>query len=289
MIAGATIDFSRMQSDLRQMYSAMIGNGFGDSGDLNRVAEIEAGHLAWEISESLGPKTKDGARKYVERDLSKFLTTKPARINLSPEQQESSAYSDFRWLYAGPSYLVGINMEDDRTDASAIEAMQFVRAGQKTAPRVNAYVPLGVRGMQHIYRLNWKWVSKSAFSGAYRYIRDSLIGELRATFASAAAKLLPSKRVPSWVEEKIAQVESKGKTHFEPLAGLAPASYLEFGSHAPGVESNPRVQEKMQGAVDRRSYVMESKIKKLLAGYAYNYNTGQVFRPRASDLTEDSE
>lgn len=288
MITGASIDFSGMAEDLRQMYAVMIGNGHGETGDLNRVAEIEAGQMAWDISMALGPATKEGAKKYIERDLKQYLTDKPRYLNLSADQQESSAYSEFRWLYAGPNFLVGINMEDDRTDAGVAEALQFVRAGQKTGSRGKAWEHLGNRGRQHILRLNRTRVSRSTLSGAYRQIRDTLVGEMRATFASAAKLLLPAKRVPGWVEEKIAQVEAKGKTHFAPMRGEGSEAYLEFGSHAKGVESNPKVREKIQGAVDQRRFKLNAKIQKLIQGYTYDFENGRVFKSRANEL-EDVE
>lgn len=278
MISRSNIDYdlkglSRLVSSLS---GALFGNG--EDGDLHRVLKTEGGQLAWDISQNLGPATKDAGNAKVERQAKAFLTTLPGYSNLE-EGQQYSGTADFTWLQAGPGFLLGINDEDNQMNASGSDALTYMRAGQRSGSRGKAFVELGRRGKQKILRLNRTRVSKSAFNSATRAIKEKF-GTLRASFAFTAAKLIPGKRVPQWISRHFG-TRANGRAVFNE-AGLSHPTepFLEFGSTSPGVESNPAIVEAIGSGTTRRKILLEAKLKKVLAGYAYDWNTGRVFNRR---------
>lgn len=265
---------------LTALVSALGGALFssGQDGDLHRVLKSEAGQLAWDISERLGPKTKDAGDNKAERDVKQFLTTRPVYSNLD-ESQQYSGYSDYTWLQAGPNFLLGINDEDNQPGASGDDALAYLRAGQKTGGRGKAQIELGQRGKQRLYQLNRTRVSKSAMRGALLAIKEKF-GTLRASFAFTASELIPSKRIPAWLKKHFA-THANGRAVFNP-AGLSHPTepFIEFGSTAKGVESNPRIASAIHDGVEHRKALTAAKLKKVIAGYAYDWNTGRVFNRR---------
>jgi len=282
----ADIDLAGLNGFLQGLATVLHGTGQAGEGDLQRLMKTEAGQMAWDYSEALGPKTKADATDSIEKSINEQMSDKPRYSNLDQDQQYSST-NEFTWLAAGPNFLVGINNEDNRTDLSPGAAYDLFRQAQKAGARGNAWLEVGQRGHQHVLRLNRIRITAAAKKSILRFIRDNLVGELRASFASTAEKLLPGKRIPDWVRDKIFQVDQKGKSIFN-LSALNNATnpYIEFGSHAKGVQSNPIIVEKLAAATESRKYKIAEKIKKILAGHAYDWNTGRVFRPQARDLEE---
>lgn len=270
-------DMTGLNEFVSALHGALYANG--EDGDIHRVLKTEAGQLAWDISNSLGPASQHERDKKAEGDVKRFLTDTPAYSNLSPEQQYSSI-SDFTWLQAGPHFLLGINDEDNQVGVSADDAMSFLRGGQAAGnSRGKAYVELGKRGKQHIYRLNRTRVSQSALSSVMRSIKRKF-GTLRASFAYTAAQLIPNKRIPAWISRHF-DSKANGRAIFNE-SGLTHHDnpYIEFGSTSPGVESNPTIVDRIDAAVKVRQKLVESKVKKVIAGYSYDWETGRVFHRR---------
>lgn len=273
---------------LGEMISALHGALFanGENGDIHRVLKTEAGQLAWRISEQLGPRTKEAATGKITRDVKQFLTDRPAYSNLDEGQQYSST-ADFTWIEAGPNFLAGINDEDNQTGASGADALAMFRAGQQLGGRGKAYEHMGARGKQHVLRLNRTRVSKSALRYVVRSIEQK-VGTLRASFAFTAAQLIPSKRIPAWLA-KLFPSRANGRALFNEAGLNHPTEpFIEFGSTAKGVESNPDIAEHIRAAVKNSQYIMAEKLKKVIAGYAYDWNTGRVFHRREAQQEDES-
>ena len=272
----ATIDLTGLNRALGDLLRALPGNAA-------QVLKIETGQLAWDISEALGPKTKREPKPRVEKDVGVILNATDRPSNLSPTQQFSK-YPAFTWLQAGPAWLLGINDQDDMRDASTAQ-VQNTFFDLRGIPYEKTYQELGMRGVegfQHIRRLNRKLVTRQNFQAVVNQLMNR-VGESRASFARTAAELAPQKRIPSWVKALILKVTRNGKSIFNP-AGLANAEKptVDFGSTAPGVESNPSMVAKIQRAINKRRAIMADKFEKLARGYVYNWNTGQVFRAPAN-------
>lgn len=263
---------------LSQKISALVGALSGRGGDGARVLKTETGQLAGRIGDSLGPKTKEKAFARVDRDIKEHLTIFPTYSNLDEDQAESST-ADFTWLEAGPHFLLGINDEDNQLKASGADALQMLRAGQRAGSRGNRYEQLGKRGHQSVQRLNRVRVSQSAFRSVQRDLRGR-IGELRASFYRVALYFVPSRasKVPGWIMGKIEQVELKGKSRLDDNGLSSPNPFITFTIRAPGVVSNPSIEAKISGAIKASAKILNSKLQKLLNGYAYQWKTGQVFK-----------
>lgn len=278
----AEYDMTGLSRFVSELSGAVFGNG--QDGDIHRILKTESGQLAWDISQALGPGSKDEGDTKAMRDVKGFLTTLPAYSNLDEEQQYSH-YGDFTWLQAGPAFLVGINDEDNQPTASGEDALIYLRAGQKQGSRGKAYIDLGTRGRQHIKRLNRTRVSSSAFRYVARSIQDK-VGTLRASFAFAAAQLIPGKRIPAWISRHFA-TKANGRAIFNDAGLNGENPFLEFGSSAPGVESNSKITEAIAGQIEKRKRILQAKIKKVLRGYAYDWNTGRVFH--RNEAKEDAD
>jgi hypothetical protein len=183
-----------------------------------------------------------------------------------------------------------------QTNADAISVLQMLRVGQKGRDRGDAYQKLGQRGTSkkeggtgriNIMRLNRVKVSKAAFNAVRKKISDTF-GHAKASFARTASILIPKKHIPGWVREKFDAVAANGKTIFNDALLHHPTNpSIEFGSRARGVTSNPMLAAKIQGAVKQSSVIVFEKLKKIISGYKYDWETGRVFRPKAGE--EDYE
>lgn len=283
MTTNAEYDLKGLSQLISKLDGALFSQG-GD-GDIHRVLKTEAGQLAWDISMALGPRSKSAGDKKVERDVKQFLTPKPIYSNLDQEQQYSS-YGDFTWLAAGPSFLTGINDEDNQLGASTDDALLYFRAGQYSGSRGPTYVTLGQRGKKKIQRLNRVRVSQSTMRSVVNVVKGSF-GLLRASFAFTAVELIPGKRVPDWVSRHFS-TKARGRAIFSNAGLNHPTEpYIEFGSSAKGVESNPRIAQIVSGQIERRKRLMAEKIRKVVAGYAYDWNTGRVFKRREAKVEEE--
>lgn len=298
MIATATYDFSNLKEKFGMMQFALAGDG-ANEGQLQSMLRVETGQLFGAIGDAVGPATREKALKRVEWDVKKHLTIAPEYINSKFNDgrvQESAAYADFTWLTAGNGkngkFLLGINNEDLQTSASGSQAMAFLRAGQKAQDRGDAYIRLGQRGQSkknggsgriNILRLNRVKVSKAAYRSVMQTL-DKTTGELRAAFYRIAKNYAPKIRVPGWLSKKFAQVEQNGKSAFnDTLTPGNATGFIEGIIRAPGVTSNPALAAKIQNASQNRAEVIFAKFKKIISGMKYNFETGQVYRPKAEE------
>lgn len=287
MNAIAEYNFSNLRDKVSGLTEALVGNGM-ELGDLQRMLMTETGQLAGRMGDVVGPKTKDDATRKIDRDINRHLTTLP-RYSIFTEdaQHESSKYSEFTWLTAGPNFLLGINDEDNQLNANGEDAYKMLRVAQKGMDRGDAYQKLGRRGKQAVMRLNKVRVSQAAL----KFVRAKIAGktgELRAAFYSIAARYVPSKRIPAWIRAKFPQVEASGKSSFNE-ANLRHQEFasLEFTIRAPGVTENPGLVQKLNGAIEQSAHILAAKTEKILAGFTYDWNTGQVFRRRANDFSDN--
>ena len=62
-----------------------------------------------------------------------------------------------------------------------------------------------------------------------------------------------------------------------------PFAFIESTTRAPGVQSNPALVAKIQAAMENRSEKVFAKLKKVVAGFKYDWETGKVFRQRADN------
>ena len=280
------MDISGLQRFSSQLFGTLLGQGQGGEGDVHAFVRVESGQLADEISKTVGPKSQARATDAIETDVRKFLTIKP-EYSLFDEGQKESSTADFTWLASGPGWILGANNEDLQEGASSVDAVVFVRGGQASGSRGKAQIKLGTRGSQSVELLNRTKVRVSVFSGAVKAISKNL-GILKASFAYTAQKLLTRKSSPpAFVARHIeSQAQHRAIFNDSQMGGFSPL--MEFGSSSYGVVSNPRINESVSIAIEKRKDKMESKLRKVISGYTYNWNTGGVFRSQAELINSEN-
>lgn len=279
MDLNATFDMRGYSRFVEGLQNALIGTG--QDGDMALVCKVEARQLALGIAGALGPKSKEAGAKKIEKDIRKEFAPGPAQIFEASKRKSRVFETGITWLYAGPSFLVGVRDEDFQPQMG-VDAMrkQFTAARTAGFPRGNVQTALGMRGQQGVVRWNRAIVSKERFA-ALENTMFSRVGRLKAMFAFTAYKL-GAKRIPAWVHDQFSKVEADGTAIFR-FVGTGPNFAIEFGARAPGVASNPHIQKAIHGQVELRKHKLLEKIKKVLIGYTYDWNTGAVFRPHRGE------
>ena len=289
MTGGITcsVEIGQLQNFVSGLQGALWASGQG--GDSQRILRVSTGQLAGRIGDSVGPKSLEQQSKRIVSEIRNQMTVFPVHENIAPEHGESS-YADFRWISAGSNFVVGIAAEDDQVRASGASAYQMYRAASRHGSRGKSQMVLGVRGkdkQQSVKQVNRIRISSSAFHYIQQQIRNTT-GELRAAFYQVAVTYNPKRRVPGWLARKFEAVVAKGKSSSHDSLDSGPESFIEFTIKAPGVVSNDRLVIKIKGAIGRTAYIAAAKMKKILSGYKYNWETGQVFRPSPISDMEDS-
>ena len=300
-----TITFSQDATRLTQQVSTLkawlLGTGATD-GQCKDMLKTEAGLLAWEISEQLGPRTLPEGKANVEKDVSKVFFPIDENVPYFTGSKMGKQ-EDLQWLFAyggkpagkEASFLVGAAPEDIITDRATDLRDIFYRANRDRGPAwqdLGERIPTEVgktrrykswRGRQHAIKINRVVVSRAAYDRLVRIVQAKL-GELRASFARTAEAFNARKRIPVWVTDKIGETTWNGKSIFNDAGLNHPTEpFIEFGSRAKGVESNPIIAERIHAAFVRRSYIIAKKVKNLASGAKYVWETGQTYFPKGGD------
>lgn len=255
--------------------------GTGQEGDLFAVVKSEVRQLSMEISREIGPETKEKGAKKIEKDVKKVFGAGPETSFEQTKRKPMTLETGITWLYAGPSFLVGVRDEDLQPQMPA-DAMRRELQTQRAAgfPRGKARTLLGKRGKQNVLRWNRTITTRERFAGLITSV-SGRVGRLRAKFAYAAHKLGQT-RIPAWISAHFPAVEGDASAIYR-FVGSGPSVAIEFGARAPGVASNPEIQKKIHHAIENRKHKLLEKTKKVLQGYTYDWNTGAVFRPHRGE------
>ena len=268
----ATLDHSVLDRRLSDLAAALFGRGAGD-GEVQMALKAETGQTAGRIGDVIGPRTKSKATAQVSRDVKKTVAILPDEGNL---HMPGVKYPDWTWLDASPRALVGIKNEDYQTRLDGQSAMDFFRGQQHKPSRGPVYKEIGKRGKQHIMQVNRGAISPSAA----RFIQSSILakmGELGAAFYNIAVRYVPRKKVPSFMASRMPAAESSRKSHAEEYGMDTSEPVIEFTVNGAGLESNPRLDAKIQRAINGAAKSMEMKLVKIGKGAKYVFETGQVY------------
>jgi len=257
--------FNRFVSGLQ---NALIGTG--QEGALFDVVKSEVKQLSLEISRELGPRTLAIGEKRISRDIRGTFAPGPVPA-FSGRQRGGD--KGINWLFAGPTFLIGTKSDDPYPEPGAMtEALRF---DLNHGGRGKKIISLGVRGKQHVRLLN-RWVVANERIEQLMRRLALRIGRLRASFA-LAAKQLGFDRVPVWISRHFDAVRLQGIGIFRYHIEGNEVKAIEFGSRAPGVVSNERIQRHIHNAIQARRYAVNAKMNAVLGGYTYDWNTGKVF------------
>lgn len=286
MIVEAQYDTTKLQHKSLDLVDALIGSG-ANEGQIQMAIKTETGQMMGRIGDAVGPTTEAKGMKPIDRDLKSQLTILPKySVFTEDAQKQSSKYADFTWLTAGPNYLTGINNEDNLTNIGGEEAYRIFRAGQNSTPRGKSMERLGQRGRQIIQRVNRVRVNQATYRDVRRRLAEKA-GQLRAACYAVAVQYVPAKRVPAWLRRKFTAVQERGKSHVTESFARDHGS-IQVTIRGPGVESNEKLRVKFQRGINKSVYLLDAKVKKILRGFKYNWETGQVFRAeKDSDFGEN--
>ena len=280
------IDMTGLNNFNSQLLGVLIGTGQG--GDASMLVRTEAGQLANEIQALIGPKKQSDGNEKIKKNVQTFLNSdwsersgRKKYSTFTSESQTKSTHTGFRWLTAGPNWVLGIKEEDYQVGMSADAALKNFMKDRAQRSRGKAYVELGTRSAkkgkhQHILMLNRTRVTKSAFNGVVKSISEK-VGQARAAFAYAATQLIPGKSYPAWISRHFSK--GGGKAIFVDSKS-AEFPTVTIGSRAKGVNSNPYIVDAISRAVEVRKKIMAKKVLQILKGYSYNWKTGATFRPQ---------
>ena len=300
-------DVRQLSQLMGSLKAAVMGNG-ATTGDCQDMLRTEAGLLAWDISEQLGPKTLEEGKRGITKDAKMVFFPVRNSIDWFEGTHKEGPHADFKWLFAtkrGPGMLIGADAADILANADAGTLTKlFYEADRK---RGAAWQDLGnfshtatdstgrqrpqpkrlAHSNQHAIKINRKVISESNFALVVREVSKKL-GQLRASFAATTVALGLKKRVPEWVMRQVSAVRGNGKSIFN-AAGLNHPTepFIEFGSRAAGVVNNPYIADKIHRAIETRRFAIAAKLRKVINGYTYQFKTGQCFKQPAITEAED--
>jgi hypothetical protein len=251
--------------------------------DSKEMLQVEAGQLAWRIAQGFGPGNYASARTAVQKNIKLALypvPPKPFTVG------KANGTDGTRWLYAGQHFVAGVEPDNNKTNYSSAEALKvYYRAKNQqkygfTKGASQKWGAVGKRGGQHVMLLDRAMVTPSALSGVIRAIQAN-IGQAKASFAFTTAQTT-HKRIAGWISKHF-PTRANGKAIFS-TTGLANGNqpFVEIGSRAKGVVSNPKMARAIQNGVKQSTEIIKAKVEKLLNDYAYDFKTGAVFKPKAT-------
>lgn len=275
----ADMDIRGFNRFVTGLQNALVGTS-QDSGALFDVVKSEVKQLSIEISRRIGPATLAQGKNRIEKDIGKSFAVGPKQAFAGT--QRGTGEKGLIWLAAGPNVVTGTRDVDPNPSVS--EMIKIFRNDQKHGGPGQKYIRLdyityGKHGKksetQHAQFLNRYVVSYSRFEMLAQKLALR-VGRMKGSFAMAAVEL-GFERIPSWVSRHIDSMKLSGTAVFRYLFSGNDLKAIEFGSRVPGVISNDRIQKIIHNAIETRRYAANEKIKKILAGYAYDWNTGGVF------------
>ena len=290
-----TYDMRELTGLISSLWFAIAGSG-AEHGDMQSILKTEAGQLAWEISEQIGPKTLAEGNRKLEKDMRR--TFFPLSAGWDPAQASENATNPadrqgktagILWLFgykskkSGGYFLVGAHTRDIVGNGTNLKPILYGDNSRRGA----AWGRVGGRGHQGVIILNRKIVTPGAYASLAASIRKQF-GQMRASFARTAMELVPKKRIPAWVAAQIQASVANGKSLFN-ITGLNHPTepFIEFGSRARGVESNPKIAEKIHNSTKARMKIVADKLKNVIDGYKYQWDTGQCYRqPKITEAEE---
>jgi len=264
---------------IRALEGALVGTG--QNGDMFKVLKSEAKLLSAEIARQVGPASVAGGEKSVARSVGQFFSAGPERIFPGRNQPDRSVV----WLYATPKFLVGVRREDFLPNPGLEFMERVLRAGQRASPKgrgkaVERLGPVRNRNQTAVI-INRTLVSRERVAALAEKLFER-VGRAKASWALAASRLGLG-GISSWISRHFGAVQSEGVAVFRFRVSSPADVGIEFGSRAPGVNRNPVLVAKIESAIRNRRAKLAEKVRRVLSGYAYDWNTAGVVKPNRGE------
>lgn len=278
------VDLKGLNEFQSQLFGALLGQGRAGNGDAQRFLKIETGQLAKEIAMQMGPKSLSKGEKKIKVETNRTFFTLEPQVELFTGSRAGGG--DLQWLFAykyekvNGSGLVGVHRENMMPQLSVEDAKSIMRSYNKKQTKWDR---IGTRGKgdkhQGVYEILRIVTRPSVILGVVKGIKEKL-GQMKASFAFTANELGSWNSPPAWVSKhfggyvngKAVLNRSQETNTFNP--------FIEFGSRAKGVVSNDKINAAIVRAYQARCRISIKKLKKIIDGFTYDWNTGRVFRPQ---------
>lgn len=230
--------------------------------DSKRVVKKEVGELVKTLVKISPPSNLASSKKKPEKSVRLVFRAPPN----DAFRGKKLGRKNYRWLYASPDALVGVDAKDYRLDLDSNTAKRQLY----NPPRGKAGIDLGRRGKQKVIQINRKIVRRQTFNQVIRKVQNNF-GRLKAGWMvgvfNGQLQLTGGNRPPAWVTKHRSGV--RGAT----INGLETPGNPSFTiiNNAKGVGSE-RVREITASALKIRAKAMAANLKRILSGqkeYAY--------------------
>jgi hypothetical protein len=263
-----TIDTSVLQRRVKE-WAAAVGVS------MQEAVHKQAGLLKWELMAGAPPKSLKASKAKALKDArgqfrpgENSQTKQPWNVFAGKKVGKGTT----RWLYAGPSFVAGVDQADFQPQMSASE-MHKLMAANRGFLRGAAWHDQGEkikgtkkykasRGKQHVMILRRTVVKPSQFKKLQGVLMESF-GKLKAAWAVDLDQfpMAESKKIPPWVSKHL-RSGVKG-TNVIMLNGDKP--HIDIINQSPGV-SHQRAVDNVRRAVKKRAGAIAADIKLYLNG-----------------------
>ena len=270
MNESSAVDLTGFNQLIRDLEDSLVG--YGEKSDLQKTLKTEAGLLAAEISNQLGPRKKADGERNIFNDAKRSF----AEITVPEVFTGSQAgIGPIRWLFGSEklNYLVGALKEDIQPRLSKSR----MREAQKKQRGVKWFeISRSIRGRRQRHVLIDRTIVAKGRIAEFVRMASKRVGRMRATFAYAAA-MCGVKNIPQWVKIHFDDVTAEGRAIFD-QSKLSDKKnpQIVFGGRAPGLHN---FSEPIERAIHVRTMKVADKIAKIIQAYSNRQASGQSIRP----------
>lgn len=226
-----TVSATDLNRDLNRFGAAMARYVDEVGMDAKMVVAEQSRLLMEDMARLAPPKNLDKQKRAMNADIASVFHARN-KVMFRGKKAGMGSKSDMVWLDAGPNHLTGVeqSLYRPKVSADAMGSIYKVRSGKMG----NKYTQLGLRGKQHVQKINRVVVSKASL-GRFRKTIEAKAGRLKASFCvgwSTLQQLTGKGRKPAqWVMRHVNNGTAKGK--FTPaLSSNNPSATIT--STAPG-------------------------------------------------------
>jgi hypothetical protein len=247
------LDEPALQSELKRFGAAMARYVDEQNQNAAVVVKTQVGRLMREIADQMPPKNRARLESIIRKDVRGVFHPRTREMF----KGDKAGNGDMVWLDVGPDHITGVPKNLFRPKSSVGEMASMFKARVK---KMGAkYVALGLRGKQHVQKLN-RIVVKPNVLARFENLQKLKVGKLKASFALAWDTIRPAGRRPAkWVMRHIDNKTAKGSF----VDGLRRHEMPTFTiiSNQPGCESQ-RAIAVVKAALISRTESMKADLAK---------------------------
>lgn len=257
----AAIDTNLMRDKLNQLSDAL--NGAGQGGDASRMIENETRSFLRRQIMLTPPKSKQQGEKAIERDLMKIFTpVNEEFLNMVGSQFGVSGIDT--WITGQDDKKT--HLQWSRLDPSGSGMAGFHQANRNSRGRT-----------RNLKRSGQSWyspyvVTKGDFADYLKKVL-SHVGRRKAGWAVSLKQVHGT--VAGWIIDHVDNGTARGDVVNQLNVKHHPS--ITMRNYAPGIADDRRI---FQDNVRMTARAIAKKMQLIIQGYAYDWNTGKVIRPK---------